>query len=163
MPEETDTQNRQLTKQWLKLLDGSLQLGTSVELPVLSDSMLPVFGLGRYIKIQRVSWKNCSAGDIIVFRERHRLTAHRLLLVFRTHRRRYFYQKGDANPLGHFIRAERVVGRVVEYQDETGHYRDLMSRTARRVERVEAAKQLLGVVWAYARRVAGRINFRYED
>jgi signal peptidase I len=153
MPEEMEKHNRQLTQQWLRLLDGSLQIGATVELQVLSNSMLPVFGTGRYIKIQRVPWKYCSAGDIIVFREIRRLTTHRLLLVVRTCRRCYFYQKGDANTLGHFILAERVVGRVIEYQDETGSYCTLSSTKARRVGRVEAFKQLLRVVREYARRL----------
>jgi signal peptidase I len=147
---------RDLTQQWLKLLDGSLQSGATIELPVLSDSMLPVFGMGRHIKIQRVPWNTCAAGDIIVFRENRRLTAHRLLFVVRTGRRCYFYQKGDANAFGHFIRAERVVGRVVEYQDETGSYRNLSSIAARRAKRVEALRQLLRVVWGYARRLLGK-------
>ena len=158
MPEEFDRQNRERAQQWLKLLDGSLRVGAVVELPVLSDSMLPVFGMGRHIKIQRVSWKSCRCGDIIVFRARRRLTAHRLLFVLRTGRGRYFYQKGDANPAGHFIRAERVMGRVVEYQDETGSYRSLCTRAAQRAGRVEAFEQLLRVAWGNARRVLGRKN-----
>ena len=138
-----------LTRQWLELLDGSLQLGETIELPVLSDSMVPVFGIGRQIKIQRLSWNACSVGDIIVFRERRSLTAHRLLLAVRLGRRCYFYQKGDANRRGHFIRADRVVGRVVERQDETGSYRTLQSKAARRDGRIMAFKQLFRVVWAY--------------
>ena len=159
MPKESDRQNRERAQQWLKLLDGSLRVGAVVELPVLSDSMLPVFGMGRHIKIQRVSWKSCRCGDIIVFRARRRLTAHRLLFVLRTGRGRYFYQKGDANPAGHFIRAERVMGRVVEYQDETGSYSMLSSETARRRGRIEAFKQLLQVVRGYMSRLIGRNKF----
>lgn len=156
MSEQKDTQNRQRTRKWLTLLDGSLRLGAVVELPVLSDSMLPLFGVGREVKIHRASWKSCSAGDIIVFRAGGRLTAHRLLFALRTGRRRYLYQKGDANPAGHFIRAERVVGRVVEYQDETGSYRTLRSKAALRSGRVEAARQLLRIAWRTARRLSGR-------
>ena len=155
MDEEAERQNRQLAQQWLGLLGGSTRLGATVELPVLSDSMLPVFGMGRNIKIRRVPWNTCSAGDIIVFRVGRRLTAHRLLFAVRTGRRCYFYQKGDANTSGHFIRAERVVGRVVEYQDETGRYRTISSRSACRAGRTEAFKQLLRVVWGYARHLLG--------
>ena len=151
-------QKQHQTQQWLQLLDGSLRLGAVVELPVLSDSMLPVFGLGRNIKIRRQTWKSCRSGDIIVFRARRRLTAHRLLFVIRTGRRRYFYQKGDANSAGHFIRAERVVGRVVEYQDESGSYITLRTRSAQRAGRVEAFKQLLRIAWGTARSVLGRKN-----
>ena len=158
MLEETNMQNWQLAQQWLRLLDGSLGMGATVELPVLSDSMLPIFGLGRNIKIRRVPWNACSVGDIIVFSESRRLTAHRLLLAVRTGRQRYFYQKGDANPRGHFIRAERVVGRVDEYQDEMGSYRTLSTRSARRAGRFEAFKQMLKVVWGYIQRLIGKKN-----
>ena len=156
MPEQSDRQNKQRAQHWLRLLDGSLRLGAVVELPVLSDSMLPVFGMGRHIKIRRVSWKSCRCGDIIVFRVGRRLTAHRLLFVIRTGRRRYFYQKGDANPTGHFIRTERVVGRVVEYQDETGRYRSLCTRASRRRGRVAAFSQLVRIARGTARRVLGK-------
>ena len=148
--------NTDRTYNWFRLLDGSLRLGAVVELPVLSDSMLPVFGMGRNIKIRRVSWKSCRCGDIIVFRVGRRLTAHRLLFVIRTGRRRYFYQKGDANPTGHFIRTERVVGRVVEYQDETGGYRSLRTRAARRRGRVAAFSQLARIARGTAGRVLGK-------
>jgi signal peptidase I len=158
MPEEPDRQNRQRAQQWLKLLAGSLRLDEVVELPVLSNSMLPVFGMGRHIKIRRETWKSCRSGDIIVFRVGRRLMAHRLLFVLRTGRGRYFFQKGDANPTGHFIRAERVVGRVIEYRDETGSYRSLCTRAARRTGRVEAFKQMLRIVWRTVRRVFGRMN-----
>jgi len=158
MPEESNTRNGQLAQQWLELLDGSLRLGSVVELPVLSNSMLPVFGIGRLIKIRREAWNSCRYGDIIVFRVGRRLMAHRLLFVLRTGRGRYFYQKGEANPAGHFIRAERVVGRVVEYQDETGSYRSLCTRAVRRAGRVDALKHLLRIVWRTVRRVSGRMN-----
>lgn len=144
-----EERKQHLTRQWLELLEGSLQLGETIELPVLSDSMLPVFGIGRNIKIQRLPWKACSVGDIIVFREGRILTAHRLLFCVRMGRRCYFYQKGDANHRGHFIRAERVVGRVIEHQDETGSYRKLQIKAARRHGRIEAIKQLFRVVWGY--------------
>lgn len=155
---EMEHQKQDQTRHWIELLDGSLQLGATVELPVLSDSMLPVFGIGRNIKIQRAPWNACSTGDIIVFRENRRLTAHRLLFIVRMGRRCYFFQKGDANPYGHFIRAESVVGRVVEYQDELGSYRTLGSIKARRAGRAKAFKQLLRVVWGCMRRLIGKKN-----
>ena len=158
MPEESNPENGQLAQQWLNLLDGSLRLGAVVELPVLSNSMLPVFGMGRKIKIRREAWKSCRCGDIIVFRVGGRLMAHRLLFVMRMGRRRYFYQKGDANPTGHFIRAERVVGRVVGYRDETNGYRSLCTRAARQAGRVAALKQLLRILWRTVRRVLDRIQ-----
>jgi len=156
MPNEMEKQNSQLTQQWLRLLDGSLEIGEIIELPVLSDSMLPVMGIGRNIKIQRNHWNACSVGDIIVFRERQKLTAHRLLFIFRVGSKCYFFQKGDSNPCGHFIRAERVVGRVIECQNENGSYVSLTSRTVGCRARIEAMKQVLRALWGYASRLIGR-------
>lgn len=140
---------------WLKLLDGTLPMGETVELNVLSESMLPVFRPGSSIKVERVSWNACSAGDIIVFWQGRRLIAHRLLASVAAVKRRYLYQKGDASQSGHFIRAERVVGRVVEYQDEAGHYQTLRSKAAQRTARAEAFRQVLRAVWMHARRTVG--------
>jgi len=156
MSNETPKQNRQLTQQWLRLLDGSLSMGAMVELPVLSDSMLPVFGIGRNIKIQRVPWKSCSTGDIIVFREERKLTAHRSLFAVRAGGKCYIFQKGDCNPGGHFIRSERVVGRVVEYQDESGHYRSLSSRVVQSTSRVVIFIYIFRAFWGQARRLLWR-------
>jgi len=156
MPNEMERQNWQLTQQWIRLLDGSLEMGEIIELPVLSDSMLPVMGIGRNIRIQRNHWNACSTGDIIVFRERQKLTAHRLLFILRIGSKCYFFQKGDSNPCGHFIRSERVVGRVLECQNKNGSYVSLASRTARYRARIEAVRQALRALWEYASRLIGR-------
>ena len=143
MSETAADQNRELARNWMGLLDGSLAIGTVVELPVLSDSMMPLFGNGQRIRIKRSAWKSCRVGDIVVFSEGSRLTAHRLLFSVRFGRRAYLFQKGDANPGGHFIRSQRVVGRVIGYQDDKGRYRALDSKLARCGARREARRQLL--------------------
>jgi len=149
--------NRQLTQRWLELLEGSLEVGATVELPVLSNSMLPAFGIGRKIKIRRVHWKYCSTSDIIVFREGRKLTAHRLLFALRMGRKCYFYQKGDSSPCGHFIRSDRVVGRVVEYQDGKGNYRSVSSATVSNTPRIRVFLCVLSSLWEQTRRLVGRM------
>ena len=143
MSETAADHSRDLAQTWLALLDGSLAFGETVELPMLSDSMMPLFGNGRRIRIKRAAWKSCHVGDIVVFSEGRRLTAHRLLFSVRFGRRAYLFQKGDANPGGHFIRSHRVVGRVIGYQDDEGRYRALDSKLARCGARREARRQLL--------------------
>ncbi len=159
----TKQRNRQLICQWLKLLDGSLEMEGIIELPVLSESMLPAMVPGRNIKIQRTPWNKCSSGDIIVFREGKRLTAHRLLFSLGAGRSCYCFQKGDSNTYGHFIRAERIVGRVLESQDKNGSYVDLSSRTVRHKARVIAFRQIPGTLWACSLQILRRYSaFRKE-
>ncbi len=159
----TKQRNRKLISQWLKLLDGSLEMEGIIELPVLSESMLPALVPGRNIKIQRTPWNKCSSGDIIVFREGKRLTAHRLLFNLCVGSSCYCFQKGDSNTYGHFIRAERIVGRVLESQDKSGSYIDLSSGTARRKARVIVFRQIPGTLWACSLQILRRYGaFRKE-
>lgn len=144
---------RELTQRWFKLLTGSLKKGKTVELPVLSESMLPLLQPGKNIRIQRVSWRKCSRGDIIVFRSGNNLTVHRLLLRIRIGEARFFYQKGDFNPFGHIIRAQRVVGRVIECKDRNNNTVNLNSVESRRNARRIAFKQLLRAAVALFRAV----------
>ncbi len=117
--------NTELFNSWQKLKYESPRYGEFVTLPVLSGSMMPVLIPGREIKIKCVSWKDCQVGGIIVFKETKGLTAHRLLLRFKIFGRCFFFQKGDANNFGKWIRAERVAGIVVEAEDDKGKMIDL--------------------------------------
>ncbi len=134
-------------------MTGSLKKGKTVELPVLSESMLPLLLPGKNVRIQRVSWRKCSRGDIIVFRSGNKLTVHRLLLRIRIGGARFFYQKGDFNSYGHMIRAQRVVGRVIEHQGNNNNTVNLSSIESGRNARRIAFKQLLRTVIALFRAV----------
>ena len=142
-----------MTQRWFKLFTGSLKKGKTVDLPVLSESMLPLLQPGKNIRIQRVSWRKCSRGDIIVFRSGNKLTVHRLLLRIRIGGARFFYQKGDFNSYGHIIRAQRVVGRVIEYRDRSNNTVDLCSVDSKRKATCIALRQLLRAVYVLFRAV----------
>ena len=152
--------NGDLTGRWLKLLDGSLAMGATVELPVLSDSMLPVLKIGQNVKIQRARWRSCSTGDIIVFQQGRRLTAHRALFAIHAGGKCYVYQKGDSNSCGYFIRSERVVGRVVGCQDESGHHQRLRAGQGQTPTYIEMSRYLLTTLWRQVPRTLLRKIFR---
>ena len=153
-----ESQHKQQIKHWLELLDDSLEIGGIVELPVLSDSMMPIMVPGRMIKIQRACRDQCSPGDIIVFRDGQKLTAHRLLFSLRVGGVYYCFQKGDANPYGQLIRAERVIGRVIESQDAGGNYINLSSKTSRPKARVVTPGHFPKILWGCVLQVLRRYS-----
>jgi len=122
-----DEKNDELFDAWLRLKYGSLQPGETVTLPVLSGSMLPLLVPGRDIKIQGVSYRDSTKGDIIVYKDNNRLSAHRLLLRLRIRGKDYIFQKGDAIDFGSWIPAGQVVGIVVETKDTNGNIIDFRS------------------------------------
>lgn len=122
-----DEKNEELFDAWLRLKYDSLQPGETVTLPVLSGSMLPLLVPERIIKIQGVSYRDCVKGDIIVYKDNNRLSAHRLLLRLRIRGKDYIFQKGDAIDFGSWIPAGQVVGIVVETMDANGNVIDFRS------------------------------------
>jgi signal peptidase I len=95
--------------------------GKNVILPILSGSMNPVLPPGGIVQIESAAWENCKPGDIIVFLEGKRMLAHRYLFRLRIGRRRWIYQKGDANMFGQMIRGEQVVGIIDAAWDASGN------------------------------------------
>ncbi len=91
----------------------SLLGGRSTEpvwIPVLSGSMSPTLIPGDQVLIVPGNWKKCAIGDIIVFREGHSLTSHRLIGKIRFPGRTLFFQQADGMSHGGFIRVESVIG-----------------------------------------------------
>ena len=107
-------------KEWVTVASGIVPDGDSVVLPVLSGSMGPAIVQGGTVSITRVPSGGSRAGDIIVFRDKQGLVAHRQLLRLRFAGRSTIYQKGDANPLGSWICADRIVGVISEARDPGG-------------------------------------------
>jgi hypothetical protein len=127
---------------WEDLRLERLEIGEVVSLPVLSGSMLPDLPVGSEIRVRRAPWTQCSWGDIIVFDDASRLVAHRLLVRLRGRGKGLIFQKGDSNPLGRWIDADRVVGVVVGVKDAEGRCSVLSSDAARRRSRGRALRQL---------------------
>lgn len=129
---------------WLGLVRGSLEEGELVALPVLSASMMPDLVPGKLVRIRGIEGRQCRVGDIVIFRDGNKLTAHRVLARLSVCGRGYLYQMGQASATGHWIRADRVVGLVVEAQGSDGAYSDLRTTTARQAARGCAYRQLAG-------------------
>jgi len=102
-----------------------LQAGQTVELPMLSGSMLPLLPPQSVITITSVDWDNSRIGDIVVFPRGDGLVAHRLLLAWKPGTWGFCYQKGDNSRRGEWIRAGRIVGRVIRVRYEDGEVHDL--------------------------------------
>jgi signal peptidase I len=83
-------------------------------LPLLSGSMAPTLIPGDLLTVQPLDGKRPHAGDIVVFREEHKLVAHRLLLAFRIFSLALYLQKGDANRKIGLVKPEQIVGRVAD-------------------------------------------------
>jgi len=115
---------------------------------MLSGSMLPLLVPGHDIVIEAVQWQECRRGDIIVFLQEEKLTAHRLLLPLPYGPSALLYQKGDANDFGGWIRSRQVVGVVAAVKTTDGGQLDLRTRDARTTALFEARRQLAHDLWA---------------
>jgi hypothetical protein len=85
----------------------------SLWLPVLSGSMGPLLLPGDEVLVQPCPWKECSTGDVIVFRRGATLTAHRLVFMVKIPKTAILFQQGDAMHRGGLIDPESVVGRCI--------------------------------------------------
>ena len=133
---------KELLAAWLGLQFENVRPGELVTLPVLSGSMSPHLMQGTEIKILCTSWRKCRIGDIVVFRETMTLIAHRLLCYLCVGGKWFLFQKGDSSAFGHWIRAEQVIGVVLEARGADGKDVDFRSAGARRRALACVCKQL---------------------
>ena len=87
---------------------------------IASDSMVPIYSRGDAIIFEKYKNQELEDGEIIVFKKRNILIAHRVIKVTESSGKQYFYTKGDANksPDNEYVSQEEVVGvvkRVVKY------------------------------------------------
>lgn len=115
MPDNNYTQ--ETLDAWLALTSdqqSAVPVEGTVGLPVLSGSMLPDIPPGSTLLIRAADHRSCRVGDVAVFTEGpYRLVAHRLLLRVGLGSLVFFFQKGDNNPRGGWIRARRICGLAV--------------------------------------------------
>lgn len=110
---ETSDPRQQQFDAWLALTGRADATRQIVELPVLSGSMLPAIPIGAILEIEMTTAAMCRVGDVVVFQEGpQRLTAHRVIAHLKLGSLHCLLQKGDNNPLGHWIRPSQVRGRV---------------------------------------------------
>ncbi len=112
-------------------------------LPVLSGSMGPTIVPGCSVRIERIAPRGTYAGDLVVFWDGEGLVAHRQLLRVRLGSLTVIYQKGDANPLGSWIREERIIGVVTEAIEPSGKRVYTRKRSAGRREARRQLRQVL--------------------
>jgi hypothetical protein len=108
MTESPETRQRVLDV-WLGLTGQVALPEGPLILPVLSGSMSPGIPLGCRIEIKPCQADQCRLGDVMVYMDKGRLVAHRLLWRVG----RYLYTKGDANAFGHWIGSSQVKGLIV--------------------------------------------------
>ncbi|MEZ4388876.1 MAG: S26 family signal peptidase [Candidatus Krumholzibacteriia bacterium] len=137
----------QRTAQW-RLLQQDLAAGEQVTLPVISGSMMPLIPAGARITVQGLGPAEIpEVGEVVVFRDRDRLVAHRLLFFCPLPSPGWYLQRGDgASPAGVVGRA-RICGRVVAVSRPGDRDLDLTPAAARHQGRRAARRSL----WRWCR------------
>jgi len=97
---------------WLALTGQSPGPEGPVRLPMLTGSMLPDIPVGAVLEVEKVPGEHCRPGDVVVYRVDDRLVAHRILWRIGLGSRRFFFEKGDTNERGGWIRSGKVCGLV---------------------------------------------------
>ncbi len=113
-------QHEQLLDSWLALTGEGSKLEGPIRLPILSGSMLPDIPVQSVIHIQKIDSRSCRPGDVVVYREGARMVAHRLLFRVGWGSRALFFEKGDANDRGSWIRGNQILGVVLAVEMTDG-------------------------------------------
>lgn len=87
---------------------------------IASNSMIPTYYRGDAVIMEKYKGQEIDVGEIIVFKKRSILVAHRVIKTKESSEKLYFYTKGDANnsPDFEYVKEEDVKGvvkRVVKY------------------------------------------------
>ena len=135
-----------------------LESGQTVELRILSGSMLPVLPLDALVTIAPIDGRKLRRGDIIVYVRDDVFVAHRLLLAPPPGGRGPCFEKGDNNPSGRWIRSGRIVGRVTAVVHGDGSRVDLESPDSRRLAAGAAGRSLRKDIRARILFIPGRIR-----
>ena len=97
---------------WLALTGQTPAPPGPVRLPMLTGSMLPDIPVGAVLEVEKASGDHCRPGDVVVYRLDNRLVAHRILWRLALGGRRLFFEKGDTNERGGWIRGAQICGLV---------------------------------------------------
>jgi len=96
----------------LTLLSGHRTRGTTGWVKVLGNSMRPLLEAGDEILVSLGTLEEIREGDLAVFGEFGRLTAHRIVKRVNSPQGTLFLEKGDGNLWASFMAPERLQGRV---------------------------------------------------
>lgn len=111
MPHARDREER--LDAWLALAEDAPNGSVPIRLPMLSGSMRPAIPVGALIEVEKARGRDCRPGDVVVYRVDERLVAHRILWRFGRGAWLFFFEKGDTNDHGGWIRGSRIRGKVV--------------------------------------------------
>ncbi len=128
---------------WLALTGHAIAPQAPVRLPMLSGSMLPAIPVGAFLEVEPATGEHCRPGDIVVYRAGDKLVAHRIIWRISLGGRRLFFEKGDTNKRGSWIRGARICGLVTAFHVDLE--RQELSRDKERVqtERVAVLREFL--------------------
>ena len=93
-------------------LSGARTRGTTGWVKVLGNSMRPLLKAGDEILVTLCNAEEIREGDLAVFGEFGRLTAHRIMKRVDSPQGTIFLEKGDGNLWASFVAPERLQGRV---------------------------------------------------
>ncbi len=141
LPDNPDREER--LDAWLALTGRTTAPQAPVRLPMLSGSMRPAIPVGAFLEVEPATGERCRPGDIVVYRAGDKLVAHRILWRISLGGRRLFFEKGDTNKRGRWIRGARVCGLVTAFHVDLERHE--LSRDKERVhaERVAVAREFL--------------------
>lgn len=104
-------QGQSAAESFIDLLCGASK--TVAKLIVLSNSMAPLLISGDEVILLPCSWKQCSVGSIIVFRQGVTLAAHRYIHLIKAAGKPMVLQKGDAMEQGGLIPPDAIIGTCI--------------------------------------------------
>jgi len=96
----------------LTLLAGHRTRGTTGWVKILGNSMRPLLEAGDEILVSLCTPEEIREGDLAVFGEFGRLTAHRIVKRVNSPQGTLFLEKGDGNLWASFIAPERLQGKA---------------------------------------------------
>ncbi len=77
--------------------------------------MAPAIPVGALLSIRVAPGADCHTGDVVIFLDRGRLIAHRIVLELRFGGWHWLLEKGDANPGGTWRQKKTVRGSVLGF------------------------------------------------
>lgn len=105
---------------------------------IASDSMVPTYARGDAIIFEKYEDQEIKEGEIIVFKKRNILIAHRVIKTTGNSEKQYFYTKGDANksPDNEYVSQEEVLGIVKRVAKYIGYPTVWINELFRRWDRI---------------------------
>ena len=102
-----------MTIDYSHIAESILTENTNIKIPVTGDSMSPLLRTGDTIYVEPVKAGDLSAGDILVYKTRGNMVAHRLVRVLRSSGRCMFLTKGDTfSFIDSPVRESDIIGRA---------------------------------------------------